>query len=370
MKIALLLPGFSAHERDWGIPVLLDYVRLLSQVHHVHVFTLRWPERRAHYRVFDADVTALGGTPRLGPRVVGLWVRALRAIAAEHRRAPFDVLHAFWADEPGWVAHLAGAWLRCPVVLSIAGGELVGLRDIGYGLQLLPGRRALVRWLLQRAALVTGGSDYLLAQARSQLPPARHPRLRRAPLGIDPDQFQPGPVPRRTGPVLGINVGALYPVKDHALLLRALARVPGLHVNIAGQGPRLAALQQQAAALGLTDRVTFLGPVDHGALPELYTASTVFVQTSRHEAQGMALLEAAACGIPPVGTPVGVLPELGLPAADETTLAAALSALLADEPRRVALACAARDRVLSEFTLGAALGRFNHLYAEAAAAPR
>jgi len=36
--------------------------------------------------------------------VAGLWLAALRAIAAEHRRARFDVLHAFWVDEPGWVA--------------------------------------------------------------------------------------------------------------------------------------------------------------------------------------------------------------------------------------------------------------------------
>ena len=43
------------------------------------------------------------------------------------------------------------------MVLSIVGGELIGLPDIGYGLQRLPGRGALVRWLMQRATLVTGG---------------------------------------------------------------------------------------------------------------------------------------------------------------------------------------------------------------------
>ncbi len=366
MKIALIVPGFSSHERDWCIPVLLDYVRALSRLDEVHVFTLRWPERSARYTVFGAEVRALGGRPRLGPRVLGLWARAVGAITAEHRRGPFDVLHAFWADEPGWVASMAGARLRRPVLLSLAGGELVGLPDIHYGLQILPGRRAFVRWLMRRAALVTGGSDYLLGLARAHLPSSQQHRLRRASLGVDLSRFTPGAAPAN-GHTLGLNVGALYPVKDQALLLRALARLPGhIGVRIAGEGPLLAPLQGLAAGLGLAERVQFLGPVDHGALPAVYAAADVFVQTSRHEAQGMALLEAAACGVPAVGTPVGVLPELGLPAADESALAETLGALLADSARRIALGQAARQRAADEFSLEGAMERFRALYAEVA----
>src|SRR4029077_12484140 len=139
MKIALVVPGFSAHEQDWCIPALLNYARTLALQAEVHVFTLRWPERGGTYPVFGASVHALEGRKRLGVKVFSLWARALRAISDEHRRSPFDVLHAFWADEPGWVAAWAGGRLGIPVLLSLAGGELVGLRDIGYGLQLLPG---------------------------------------------------------------------------------------------------------------------------------------------------------------------------------------------------------------------------------------
>ena len=191
MKIALVVPGFSSHERDWCIPALLNYVRELRQHADVCVFSLRWPERRAAYEVFGARVVVLGGPRRLGVRVVDLWARALRAINAEHRRRPFDVVHAFWADEPGWVAWLAGAWLRRPLVVSLAGGELVALPAIGYGLQLLPGRRLMTSWILQRAAAITAGSDYLLGLARAKLPAQPARRLRRAPLGIDTDLLVP-----------------------------------------------------------------------------------------------------------------------------------------------------------------------------------
>ena len=125
VKIGLVLPGFSAHERDWCIPALLDFVRVLAQRAEVHVFTLRWPEHAARYEVYGAQVRALGGARRLGPRVLGLWAQAVRAIAAEHRRGAFDVLHAFWVDEPGWVAAWAGRQT------GRAGGALVGWRRVG-----------------------------------------------------------------------------------------------------------------------------------------------------------------------------------------------------------------------------------------------
>lgn len=364
MKLALVVPGFSSSERDWCIPALLDYVRVLAQDAEVHVFTLRWPERGGCYRVYGATVHAMDGRRHLGARVAGLWARAVRAIAAEHRRGPFDVVHAFWLDEAGWVAALAGARLRRPVVLSVAGGELVGKRDIGYGLGLLPGRRVLARWLMGLAALVTGGSDYLLRLIRQQMPPGRHARIRRAPLGVDLDRF--GLADPATVTSIALNVGALYPVKDQALLLRTAARVPGLTVRIAGDGPLLGALQAQAAELGLQERVAFLGAVEHGALPSVYAEASVFVQTSRHEAQGMALLEAAVCGVPAIGTPVGVLPEIGTAASTEAELAGALEALLHDPARRLRLGREARERAAEGFGLARAKRTFCELYAEVA----
>ncbi|MGH2522781.1 MAG: glycosyltransferase family 4 protein, partial [Anaerolineales bacterium] len=185
MKIGLVLPGFSADEQDWCIPALLNYVHTLAVRAEVHVFTLRWPERGGKYQVFGATVHALDGRKRMGVRVLNLWVRALRAMEAEHQRRPFDLLHAFWADEPGWLAAWAGARLDVPVVISLAGGELVGLRDIGYGLQLLRGRGPLIRWSLRRAARVTAGSNYLCKLARDHLPRSQWSKITYAPLGVD-----------------------------------------------------------------------------------------------------------------------------------------------------------------------------------------
>ena len=362
MKVALIVPGFSAHEHDWCIPALLDHVRGLAEQVELHVFTMRWPERHATYPVFRADVHALGGRKRLGPRVISLWARALRAIAAEHRRAPFDVVHGFWADEPGWVAAWSGRRLRVPVIITLAGGELVGFPDIGYGLQSLTGRRWLIRWALEQAACVTAGSRYLLTLARTHLPESHRGKLTLAPLGVDTGRFTPSHKhPPNHNPVV-LNVGALYPVKGHAALLRVFSRLPEGRLWIAGDGPLKPSLQKLAAELSLLDRVEFLGEVTHEKLPEVYRAASVFAQLSRHEAQGMALLEAAACGVPAVGTPVGILPEIGLATSSEEDLTSQLAGLLQDPVRLGNLGQAALAKVRRDFSAKTTVAQFIDLY--------
>ena len=357
MKIGLVVPGFSEHERDWCIPALLDYVRVLAIRAEVHVFTLRWPERGGQYAVFGATVHALYGGRRLGARVLSFWARATGAVASEHRRGRFDVLHAFWVDEPGWVAAWAGRRLGVPVVLSLAGGELARLPDIGYGLTLMPGRRGLLNLALRQAAVVTAGSAYFCAQARAESP-AR--KVEFAPLGVDTCLFQP-PAQPAAAPVV-LNVGALAPVKDQARLLRvfgaAAAQVPGAELLIAGDGPLRGHLGALAAGLP----VRFLGAVEHAELGALYGRASVLVQTSRHEAQGLAVLEAAACALPAVGTMVGVLPEVGQAEVSDAGLVARVCQLLRDPAQRQALGQAARKQVLEQFSLEAALERFWQIY--------
>jgi glycosyltransferase involved in cell wall biosynthesis len=362
VKVGLIVPGFSANEQDWCIPALLDYARALARRAEVHVFTLRWPERGGTYRVHGATVHALDGRQHLGLGVVGLWARAVREIAAEHRRGSFEALHGFWLDEPGWVAAWAGWRLGVRVVLSLAGGELCRMPDIGYGLLLLRGRGHLLRAAARRAAALTAGSRYLRERAEAYF--RQHgleATVQHAPLGVDLERF--GPTARPAEGERVVSVGALTPVKDQALLLRAFRQVaaarPAAELVIAGHGPLRGRLETQAAGLP----VRFAGEVRHEALRVLYQSAALTAQSSRHEAQGMVFLEAGACGTGAVGTPVGALPEVGQPAANEAELAEALVELLGDCPKRRALAEAARAKVEEGFGLEAAVERFAGLYA-------
>ncbi len=356
MNIAIVIPGFSDGERDWCIPVYLNLVRKLADHDRVHVFAIRYPPRHDTFPVYGATVHTIGGRyDTAGIGRLHLWRRTLAAIRHEHRREPFDLIHAIWADECGFIANLAGRLLGVPTIVSIAGGELVGLSDIGYGL----GRGRRSRWIvamaLRGADRVIAPSEYVAEAARRLVP---RDRLIVSPLGVDTQLFAPAEPPQMGKRLLA--VGSLTPIKDHAALLRAFAklRTPDVTLEIAGEGYLEGALRAQIKTLGIADRVRIRGIVTHDELPAVYQAADLHILTSRHEAFGMVVIEAAACGVPTIGYARGIVPELAARGAaisiypgDETALAAAIDELLNDPDQLAKMRKAAQNAVAERFTL-------------------
>lgn len=160
--------------------------------------------------------------------------------------------------------------------------------------------------------------------------------------GVDTDRFRPAdkaaaraalglPADR---PIIGV-AARLETVKGVDVALAAMARLPGdALLAVAGQGSQRAALEAQAAELGLGDRLRFLGLVEDMA--GFYQALDLLCLPSRNEGLPLAILEAQACGVPVVaarvgGVPAALCPESGrlVPAEDPAALAAALEAALA-----------------------------------------
>lgn len=155
---------------------------------------------------------------------------------------------------------------------------------------------------------------------------------------------------------LVVCVARLAPVKGVEHLVRAAPLLPGVSFAIAGTGPEESRLRELASALGVSDRVSFLGYVNPVA-PLLASADLV-VLPSLSEGLPMTALEAMALARPVVASRVGGLPEvvescetgLLVKAADQRALVRAIKKVLGDAELARSMGEAGRARVEEHFT--------------------
>jgi glycosyltransferase involved in cell wall biosynthesis len=190
--------------------------------------------------------------------------------------------------------------------------------------------------------------------------------------GVDPERFRPPSREERLGArrALGIPedafaaviVAALRPEKNHAMLIRAAARLkrsdPRFVLLIAGEGREGEALRRLARSLDLGEAVRFLGRREE--IPEVLAAADLSVLCSHPvvETFPLSILESMACALPVVATSVGSVPEMIedgvhgvlVPDGDEDALTAAVEGLGRDSRRRAGLGESARSRVMERFS--------------------
>jgi len=301
MNIGIIIPGFGENENDWALPVYQNLVRELAKSHDVRVIALRYPHTTVAYMYHGAEVYPLGyGAWTQGIRRFNLWGDVVRMVRLLQDEKPFNILHGIWADETGALAGYLGKFLRVPSVTTLAGGELVGYPDLDYGLQI----SRYGRWVVNRAMKA---NRVIIVPSKMKQVAGRN-NIALIPLGIDPDIFYPSEIERKPNHL--IHVGSLISVKNQKLLLDTMALLGDeVTLDIIGEGVLEADLKAYAQKLGLSQRVSFLGNVPHTTLREHYSKAQLHVLTSHHEAFGMVTLEAAACGTPTVGTPVGLISD-------------------------------------------------------------
>jgi glycosyltransferase involved in cell wall biosynthesis len=177
-------------------------------------------------------------------------------------------------------------------------------------------------------------------------------------LGKDAELLQKLGIPANSL-VLG-NIGRLTEMKRPDILVNAFARLSGefptAHLLLVGDGPMMAELKSQAAALKLSGRAHFTGFQSN---PEPYLRLLdVFVLTSRMEGMPLAVLEAAASGIPVIASRVGGLAEMSNNGKslllyefnDIEALSKGLRRLMTDDSFRQSLAGSGREHVLATYS--------------------
>ena len=113
------------------------------------------------------------------------------------------------------------------------------------------------------------------------------------------------------------------------------------HLEIVGRGPERHSLDALSRRLGVSDRVRFRQDLGSDEMAALYRRAQVYLSLSEHEAFGLTLLEAAACGCPVIATTASPLPDLLADAgiyidpAKPEELEAALTGVLRSESLRL-----------------------------------
>jgi glycosyltransferase involved in cell wall biosynthesis len=229
--------------------------------------------------------------------------------------------------------------------------------------------------LLQRADAVVAMSGESLRELRACGYPMS--AVLRTPNGI-----RAGVAPARAtveGPCRVVFVGRLDPGKGLEDLLDVwpgvLAAAPAATLEIWGQGPLRAELEDRARRLGISGSLAFRGHVD--SVPERLRGMDVFVLPSHAEGNSNAILEAMAAGLPVVSTAVGGTPMLVGPEAaylvkpgDRAGLERHLVALARDPGARLAAGRAMRSRVERHFDMRRVAATYLEAYRRLAAGKR
>ncbi|HRK72262.1 MAG TPA: glycosyltransferase [Micropepsaceae bacterium] len=166
-----------------------------------------------------------------------------------------------------------------------------------------------------------------------------------------------------------LALGRLHTNKAFDVLIRALVRLPGAVLWLAGDGPERGALETLARECGVMERVRFLGWRDD--VPALLAACDLLCCPSRHEPLGNVILESFAHDVPVVAASSDGPRELisdgvnGLlvPVDDPAALAAAIGRVLSSRDLAGTLAAGGRTLYQSSFTRDAVTGAYRAFFA-------
>lgn len=259
-------------------------------------------------------------------------ISTIKAIQSLLEEMPYDLINAHHASSGLAAAILKRYRSWPPYIFFFHGpwhGEAMAKEGIlsGYGeprSHLYPRyliRKKIDRYILRHCTSAVVLSDYMYREALD-IYPFLHQKYHKIPSGVDIVKFKPAcdklQVRRELGlpsdKVILLTVRRLSPRMGLENLVRAMViieeQIDDIMLVIGGRGDLWGKLNQLIASSGLK-QTKLIGYIPQEELPKYYQASDLFIMPSVSlEGFGLATLEAMACGIPVLGTPVGGTPEI------------------------------------------------------------
>jgi glycosyltransferase involved in cell wall biosynthesis len=309
------------------------------------VITNRWPKDLPADDVVD-DIPVRRERfrfPEPKPRHLAGWVvgttAARRGVREVMERHSSRLIHVQCVSTNGYYALRAARRLKLPLVVTMQ-GELT--MDAAQIYQRSATMRRSWRRLIAAADVVTGCSQQVVDEAVAAYGDGLAEKARVVRNGVDLELVRAAVPAQRVRPYL-LGIGRLVPQKGFDVLIAAFAKIaaehPVIDLVIAGEGTEREPLAAQIARAGLGERAHLIGGVPATEAFGLFRGSAGFVLPSRHEPQGIVVIEAMAAGAPVLATRVGGVPETVrdgenglLTAADDPEAMAASLRVLLDDP--------------------------------------
>lgn len=341
LGLELALRGHEVHFISYANPIRLDPDTPGIYYHEVEVST---------YPLFQYPPYSLALASRM-------------AEVAEYHR--LDLLHVHYAIPHSISALLAqqmttSRWL--PFITTLHGTDIT---LVGADRSYFP----ITKFSIERSDGVTTISEYMRRRTEEffgvQVP------IEVIHNFVNCSLYRPDPEAQRKGRKRILHISNFRPVKRVFDCIHAFAKVRE-HVDaelvMAGEGPDRGPAEGLARSLGIDQHVRFLGKQDHmeRLIPRMYALHL----PSEMEAFGLAALEAMACGVPPVATLTGGVPDLitqGVngfmePVGDTDAQAARLIELLTNDGLHGKMAAAARQTAETRFSTELLIPRYENYY--------
>ena len=283
-------------------------------------------------------------------------------VAERHR---LDLLHVHYAIPHSISALLAQQMTndrRLPFITTLHGTDIT---LVGADRSYFP----ITKFSIERSDGITTISEYM-RQRTLDFFGVRNP-IEVIPNFVNCLLYRPDPEAQRKGRKRILHISNFRPVKRVLDCVRAFAQVRqnvDAELVLAGDGPDRGPAEALARELDVDPYVRFLGKQDHmeRLIPRMYALHL----PSEMEAFGLAALEAMACGVPPVATLTGGVPDLithGVdgfmePVADVDAQAARLTDLLTDGALHARISAAARRTAETRFCTTLIIPRYEQYY--------
>jgi L-malate glycosyltransferase len=339
-------------------------LELADRGHDIHFITYANPIRldadnpRIHYHEVEVSNYPLFQYP---PYCLALASR-MAEVAESY---DLDLLHVHYAIPHSIAALLAQQMMagrkRLPFVTTLHGTDIT---LVGTDRSYFP----ITKFSIEKSNGVTSISDDLRRQTIETFGVENEIRVIHNFVNVE--RYKPiekPPVPEKRL----MHISNFRPVKrvlDCIQVLAEVLREVPAHLYMVGDGPDRGPAQRLARELRVESHVTFMGKQDH--VERLFPRMDVLLLPSEMESFGLAALEGMACGVVPVATRVGGVPELvthGVdgflePVGDIQAQAARVAQLLGDDGLRERMASAARRTAVERFSTELLIPKYESYY--------